>query len=115
MTAQIGDIYRHKQEEYTIVAASAPLSFDPENYGLEPHMISTACCRGYWCEYDITDDGLFLDKLYLFNKDGNYPQFLGKTVLPAVNEECDCYSGRKKTRKKIPRFMGHRVMRMFSC
>lgn len=109
MTAQIGDIYKRHNDEYTIVAISAPLSFDPKNYGLEPHPSSTACYRGYWCEYDITDDGLFLENLYLFNGDGNYPEFLGKSIAPIEYQECDCYRGKKKTRKKIPRHMGHRV------
>ena len=109
MTAQIGDIYKHKNEEYSIVALSAPLSFNPKNYGLEPQPSSTACYRGYWCDYDITDDGLFLENLYLFNGDGNYPDFLGKSISPVKYQECDCYRGKKKTRKKIPRFMGHRV------
>ena len=109
MTAQIGDIYKHHNEEYSIVALSAPLSFDPKNYGLEPHPSSTACYRGYWCEYDITEDGLFLEKLYLFNGDGNYPAFLGKSISPIEYQECDVYRGKKKTREKIPRHMGHRV------
>lgn len=109
MTAQIGDLYKHKNEEYSIVALSAPLSFDPRNYGLEPQPRCTACYRGYWCDYDITDDGLFLENLYLFNGDGNYPDFLGKAISPEEYQECDSYKGKKKIRKKIPRFMGHRV------
>lgn len=108
MTAQIGDIYKRNDEKYSIAALSAPLPFEPQNYGLEPQPSSTACYRGYWCEYDITDDGLFLENLYLFNREGNYPEFLGKSIAPLEYQECDDYRERKK-RKKTPRHMGHRV------
>ena len=56
MTAQIGDIYKYKKKEFTVVALSSVMLFDPKNYGMEPHASSTACWRGYWCEYAIEDD-----------------------------------------------------------
>lgn len=37
MTAQIGDIYKYQKKEFTIVALSSAMLFDPKNYGLEPH------------------------------------------------------------------------------
>lgn len=47
MTAQIGDIYKYKKKEFTVVALSSVMLFDPKNYGMEPHASSTACWRGY--------------------------------------------------------------------
>lgn len=109
MTAQIGDIYKHNNAEYTFVAASAPLSFAPKDYGLEPHMSSTGCYRGYWCEYEITDNGLSLEKLYLFNKDGNYPAFNGKSIEPAEYKEYQYIKNGKKLKDYFPKYFGHRL------
>ena len=80
MTAQIGDIYKYQKKEFTIVALSSAMLFDPKNYGMEPHARSTACWRGYWCEYAIEDDELLLKDLYLFNSDGKYPPLNGVEV-----------------------------------
>ena len=38
MTAQIGDIYKYKKKEFTVVALSSVMLFDPKNYGMEPHV-----------------------------------------------------------------------------
>lgn len=43
MTAQRGDIYKHNGREYTLIALSSNLPFDPRNFALEPHTRSTAC------------------------------------------------------------------------
>lgn len=115
MTAQIGDIYKRHNDEYSIVALSAPLSFAPKNYGLEPQPSSTACYRGYWCEYDITDDGLFLENLYLFNGDGNYPEFPGKSIAPIEYQECDVYRGKRKPVKRSPDIWGTGCIKTFIC
>ena len=111
MTAQIGDIYKYRKNEFTIVALSNALHFNPKEYGLEPHVRSTACWRGYWCEYNITDDGLFLQNLYLFNSEGNYPPLNGIEVSPQEFKEYDCYNFKKKKSEKVtrPLYMGHRV------
>lgn len=37
MTAQIGDIYKYKKKEFTVVALSSVMLFDPKNYGMD-HM-----------------------------------------------------------------------------
>ena len=111
MTAQIGDIYKYKRKEFSIVALSAPIQFEPKDYGLEPHASSTACWRGYWCEYNITDKKLFLQNLYLFNADGKYPPLNGIEVSPQEYQECICYSIKSEKGEKVkrPKHMGHRV------
>lgn len=87
MTAQIGDIYKYQKKEFTVVALSSVLLFDPKNYGMEPHASSTACWRGYWCEYAIEDDELLLKDLYLYNSDDKYPPLNGVEVsLPEFKE-----------------------------
>lgn len=113
MTAQIGDIYKYQKKEFTIVAMSSAMPFDPKNFGMEPHSSSTACRRGYWCEYDITDDELRLKDLYFFNADGNYPPLNGIEVSPPEFKEYESYRGNKKKRGKVtmPAHFGHRVYR----
>ena len=49
----------------SVPAVSAPKNFHPEEYGFRPVSPHTACWRGYFCQYDITDD--HIDVLY---KDG---------------------------------------------
>ncbi len=111
MTAQIGDIYKYQKKEFTIVALSSAMLFDPKNFGLEPHARSTACWRGYWCEYSIENDELLLKDLYLFNSEDKYPPLNGVEVSPQEFVEYECYSGNKKKREKItsPAHFGHRV------
>lgn len=87
MTAQIHDIYMHNRKKYVLVALSSGKPFEPRNYGLEPHPRCTACWRGHWCEYSITQQGLFLQKLHMFNKDENYPPLNGREVSPQEYEE----------------------------
>lgn len=113
MTAQIGDIYKYQNKEYSIVALSAKNPFHPKMYGMEPHPSSTACYRGYWCEYAIQDDELVLKNLFLFNKDGNYPSLNGIEPLPQEFFEYEGYSGKKKGKQKFvrPKYYGHRLYR----
>lgn len=113
MTAQRGDIYRYQKKEYNIVALSSAILFDPKNFGLEAHASSTACWRGYWCEYVIENDELLLKDLYLFNADDKYPPFNGVEVSPPEFKEYECYRGNKKKREKVtmPAHFGHRVYR----
>lgn len=111
MTAQIGDIYKYGKKEYRIVAMSAGMPFNPKHYGLEPHPSSTACYRGYWCEYSLDDEKLVLKNLYLFNMDGNYPPLNGIVVAPQEYEECwGSKPGMKGIQKiTVPAYMGHRA------
>ena len=87
MTAQIPDTYRYKSKVYDIVAMTNPMGFDPRDYGLEPHSSCTACWRGYWCEYAIKYGKLIMERLLLYNKDGNYPDFNGVHVSPQEYKE----------------------------
>ena len=106
MTAQIGDIYKYQKKEFTVVALSSVMLFDPKNYGMEPHASSTACWRGYWCEYAIEDDELLLNDLYLYNSDDKYPSLNGVEVSLPEFKEYKCQGGKKIIMKA---HFGHRV------
>ena len=113
MTAQIGDIYNYDNNDYRIVALSSVMLFKPQDYGMEPHGSCTACWRGYWCEYDVSNDELFLKNLYFHNEDNNYPSLNGVEASPKEFIEVE---GRRGLRKKLEKFTipahyGHRVYR----
>ena len=106
MTAQIGDTYQYQKKEFTIVALSSAMLFDPKDFGLEPHASSTACWRGYWCEYAIDNEQLLLRNLYLFNSDNKYPPFNGVEVSPPEFKE---YTNHGRKKLTMPAHFGHRI------
>ncbi len=91
MTAQISDAFRCGDEEYSIIAISEPISFNPRNYGLKPFYACTACYKGYWCTYNINENGIVLEKLFIHTLDGNYPEIDG--VAPSGEEDA-CFGHR---------------------
>lgn len=87
MTAQIGDRFTYKKEGYSVVAISNPIGFNPMNYGIKTMAVSSACWAGYWCVYDITEDGIFLKNLYINSLNGEYPDINGVAVYQSDNQE----------------------------
>lgn len=77
MTAQIGDRFIFRGNNYSIVAISTPIKFNPIQFGITPLSLGTACWAGYWCEYDISKEGIVLKNLYINSKDNNYPPING--------------------------------------
>lgn len=94
MTAQIGDKYTYKNNQYCIVAMNRRVDFNPKTYGLNISPSCTACWRGFWCEYEIYDGGVVLKKLYVHTADDKYPDINGVKV----NATEDPYE-----------YMGHRL------
>ena len=82
MTAQMPDFYKYNGKEYSLVAISEALNFKPQDYGFEPRPISTDCWRGYWCDYNMSDDELMLQNLYICLEGDEYPDFNGIPVEP---------------------------------
>lgn len=97
MTAQIGDRFKFEGTEYSIVAISEPLSFEPREYGITPEAACTACWNGFWCVYNITEKGIYLEDLYINSKDDYYPDIEG--VAPLSEED----SGKRFA------YMGHHL------
>lgn len=77
MTAQFGDQFLYDGVCYNIVRIDEPLNFSPEAYGITPEAACTACWNGFWCRYNITDEGIFLEDLYIHSKDEVYPEING--------------------------------------
>lgn len=85
MTAQMGDRFKFDGKDYTIVALSERIRFNPKDYGIMPEAVCTACWNGFWCVFNIKDEGIFLEGLYINSKDGNYPPING--VKPMSGDE----------------------------
>lgn len=92
MTAQIEDRIILEKSELSIIKISEPLNFNPTKYGITPEECCTACWRGFWCVYNITTDGVFLEDLYIHSKDDFYPKIGGISPLP---EEDLLYMGHR--------------------
>lgn len=97
MTAQVGDRFQFKGEDYSIVAMSTPIGFKPQDYGITPEPVCTACWDGYWCEYEITKAGIILKNLYINSKNDHYPEING--ISPQNDRQ-------KKSRFQ---YMGHHL------
>lgn len=47
MTAQISDTFLFKGDQYSLIGMSGGDLISPEQFGMEPKMIHTACYRGF--------------------------------------------------------------------
>lgn len=65
MTSQIPDIFLYNGEEYELVALDGERLITPQDYGMQPQMLHTACYRGFYSTYEIADNGLFLIKMVI--------------------------------------------------
>lgn len=97
MSAQMGGTFKYRGIDYSVVAMSNPLVFDPKEYGITPTAVGSACWAGFWCEYNITEEGIYLDNLYIHSMNDYYPEIAG--VSPWLNEK----------KGKYVEYMGHRL------
>jgi hypothetical protein len=65
MTAQISDTVRYGGHDYDLAGINGEGLFEPSQQGLAPFARSTACWRGYFCEYTIEGGVLLLDALHI--------------------------------------------------
>lgn len=77
MTSQIPDTFLFKGEEFSLVGMTDGDLFIPEELGMLPEMIHTACYRGYFATYELTENGLFIRSLTINDKSGSYPAIGG--------------------------------------
>jgi hypothetical protein len=97
MTAQINDTVFYLRREYAIAGINGSGLFDPEEHGISPVMISTACWRGYYCAYQVAEGMLRLKQLHIgldkeavaVAKRGEGPILFG--VLPRHDDRKWCF------------------------
>ncbi len=63
MTTQVGDSFHFQGERWALLATRGDAIFDPRQHGMNPVCHSTACYRGYWCEFECDGNALSLRKL----------------------------------------------------
>lgn len=91
MTAQIEDTFLFRGEEYSLIGMTDGSLVDPLEYNMEPEMIHTACYRGFYATYELTDEALFLRKLTINDKNDYYPPIGG---VEPKNSGCEAvYTG----------------------
>ena len=72
MTAQIPDTFLFKGDGYDLIGISGGDLASPEQFGMEPEMLHTACQRGFYATYELTGAGLYLRELTLREKNEQY-------------------------------------------
>ena len=63
MTAQIPDIVTYRGQQYSVAGIQGAGLFKPEDHGFVAQAFSTACWRGFHCEYSVEDAALFLEQV----------------------------------------------------
>ena len=83
-----------REEEYSLIGMTEGSLADPREYGMGPEMMHTACYRGFYATYELTDEALFLREMTINDKNGNYPPIGG--VEPARTRHEATYTGLKE-------------------
>ena len=82
MTAQIMDRFVFRGEEYRLVGGEGGPLVSPQDFGMEPGFIHTACWRGFYSTYEIKDDQIFIVEMTMRESKGNYKAINNK--MPEV-------------------------------
>lgn len=86
MTAQIDDIFRYRNTEYSLAGISEGELFDISVLDLKPTMASTACWRGYQAVFAVVQSRLVLDTLHVnLIKAGEGENQYEREVGPVIN------------------------------
>jgi len=91
LTAQISDTFLYGDEEYSLAGMTTGDLATPGQFGMEPAMMHTGCYRGYYCTYEMTEQGLLLRQLTLRERNGRYLPIGG--VEPTMEEFRATYHG----------------------
>ncbi len=81
MTAQQPDRAFYAGQEYSIIGTSGEGLVVPQQFGLKPVALTTACWRGFVCTYRVDED-LVLQELEVHTETGDVPRING--VVPRV-------------------------------
>ena len=84
-TAQIADTFIYKEKSYSLIGKTDGTLVHPHQFGMNPVMIHTACYRGFYATFELTEKSLLLKKLTLREKDRKYLPIRG--VKPDINTE----------------------------
>lgn len=91
MTSQITDKFTYQDEEYRLIGFEGNHLFSPEDYGMTPVMMHTACYRGFYSTYEIYKEAIFLRKLVIRTEGNKYCGIDG--VKPVKDDYQASYTG----------------------
>ena len=92
MTAQILDTILFGGDEYSLIGMTEGCVLaSPDQFGMEPAEIHTACYRGFYAVYELTEEALYLRKLSLRTKNGKY-RYIGE-IKPKKEDNHAVYNG----------------------
>ncbi len=78
MVAQISDNFKYLGTDFELLGLNGEGLFNPGEYGVRPTMMSTACSRGYVCDYEITNSEILMRNLLLRTEEVQaYPEIDG--------------------------------------
>lgn len=90
MTMQISDTYEYQGKIYYPIRRKGKLEFHPNKYGLSPHGVCSNCWSGYFCEYEIAENTMHLNKLSIHQSDDIYPELNGVLAQKTTEDDTDC-------------------------
>lgn len=103
MTSQIPDTFIYNGEEYKLIALDGEGLITPQDYGMNPKMLHTACYRGFYSTYDTTNDGLFLTEMVIGKVEEGYKSIQG--IMPTLPN---------KDNRHYPTYKGLRLLTTFT-
>jgi hypothetical protein len=77
MTAQISDTFIFEGKEHFLIGIRGGDLIPPEQFGMQPEKLSTACYRDFFSTYEVADDELYLQELTLREANNNYKPING--------------------------------------
>ncbi len=83
MTAQVPDTLLYNDKPYDLTGMEGSGLPSPDDFGMQPVMMHTACYRGFYCTYVIRDEQLYLSGLTVRSESGEYPPVNG--VHPQID------------------------------
>jgi len=86
MSSQVQDKYLVFDTDFRRIATDNKISISPSDYGLIPKSLDTAHLKGFWCDFELTDERIFLENLYIHTENDIYPTINGINISPPEYE-----------------------------
>ena len=86
MSSQVQVKYLINNTDFRRIATDKEISISPSDYGLISKSLDTAHVKGFWCDYELTDEGIYLANLYIHTENELYPAINGINISPTEYE-----------------------------
>ena len=115
MSSQVKDKYLINNTDFRRIATDKEISISPSDYGLIPKSLDTAHLKGFWCDFELTDEGIYLENLYIHTENELYPAINGINISPPEYETVyrfDIINGRMSDKQypvQVDKLLGYKV------